>query len=142
MVRLRLFVALAGLCAGLGSHLASQAGTRPQPTFIRGVALDRSAQTKGSLYLSEGSITAVLDAEAPAPPGTRVIEGAGLICLPAFLDAFSRQAVTATPPVVDQDVRPNEQADVAIDMRQANRKGIQPALLAARALARYQVLGQ
>lgn len=135
MIRLRPFVALASLILALASSLAAQASPRPQPTFVRGVALDRSGETKGSLYLRDGAIVAVLDADAPPPAGTRVVEGDGLICLPAFLDAFSRQGVTATPPVKDQDLPPNEQADVGIDMRLANRKGIQPAFLAARALA-------
>ena len=134
MIRLRPFVALAGLGL-LPSHAAAQAALRPQPTFVRGVALDRSGETKGSLYLRDGSIVAVLDADAPPPAGTRVVEGEGLFCLPAFLDAYSRQGVTVTPPVKDQDLPPNEQADVGIDMRLANRKGIQPAFLAARALA-------
>jgi hypothetical protein len=133
MIRLRPLVALASL--GLVPSFAAQAVPRPQPTFVRGVGLDRAGATKGSLYLRDGSIVAVLDADAPPPAGTRVVEGTGLICLPAFLDAYARQGVTTTPPVKDQDLPPDEQADVGIDMRVANRKGIQPAFLAARALA-------
>lgn len=136
MIRLRLLVSLAGLLAGLAAPLAAQSRPRtPQPYFVRGVALDRAGSTKASLYLKDGAIVAVLEAEAPAPAGTRVIEGEGLICLPAFLDAWARQGLNLTPPVKDQDVPPDAQADVAIDMRLANRKGIQPAFRAVRALA-------
>lgn len=135
MTRLRPFVALASFGLSLVPSLAAQAAARPQPTFVRGVALDRAGERKGSLYLRDGAIVAVLDADAPAPAGTRIIEGEGLLCLPAFLDAYSRQGVTTAPPVKDQDIPPDEQADVGIDMRQANRKGIRPAFQAARGLA-------
>jgi len=114
---------------------AAQAAPRPQPYCIRGVALDRGGEKKGTLILRDGAIAAILDEAAPPPPGTRVIEGAGLICLPAFLDAYSRQGCTVPQPVKDQDLPPNEQADVGIDMRLANRKGIQPGFRAVEALA-------
>lgn len=140
-MRLRLQVSsrmlLCGI-AGLGAPstlAAAQAAPRPQPYCIRGVSLDRAGERKGTLVLRDGAIAAVLDEAAPAPPGTRVIEGAGLVCLPAFLDAYSRQGCTVPQPVKDQDVPPNEQADAAIDMRLANRKGIQPGFRAVEALA-------
>ena len=126
--------------AGLGlailaSPAGSQAAPRPQPYCIRGVTLDRAGERKGTLVLRDGAISAVLDEAAPAPPGTRVIEGAGLLCLPAFLDAYSRQGCTVPQPVKDQDIPPNVLADAGIDMRLANRKGIQPAFRAVQALA-------
>ena len=127
-----------GWLVALGSllpNLAAQAAPRPQPYCIRGVSFDRAGTHKGTLVLRDGAIEAILDEAAPAPPGTRVIEGAGLICLPAFLDAYSRQGCTVPQPVKDQDLPPNEGADVGIDMRLANRKGIQPAFRAVEALA-------
>jgi imidazolonepropionase-like amidohydrolase len=99
------------------------------------VSLDRAGERKATLVLRDGAIAAVLDEAAPAPPGTRVIDGAGLLCLPAFLDAFSRQGCTVPQPVKDQDVPPNELADAGIDMRLANRKGVQPAFRTVEALA-------
>jgi len=121
--------------AALTPALTAQMAPRPQPYCVRGVFLDRSGTTKGTLVLRDGSIEAVLDEAAPAPPGTRVIDGAGLYCLPAFLDAYSRLGVTVPKPVKDQDLPPNEQADVGVDMRLANRNGIQPAFRAVEALA-------
>jgi hypothetical protein len=97
--------------------------------------LDRSGERRGTLILRNGAIEAVLDEAAPPPTGTRVIEGAGLLCLPAFLDAFSRQGCTVPQPVTDQDLPPNVLADVGVDMRLANRKGIQPAFRTVDALA-------
>jgi len=127
---------LGAICiAAAAPLLAAQAPARPQPYCIRGVALDRAGTQKGTLILRDGAIEAVLDEAAPAPPGTRILEGAGLICLPAFLDAYSRHGCTVPTPVKDQDVPPNELADVGVDMRLANRKGIQPAFRAVEALA-------
>jgi len=123
------------LLAALAPVLESQAPPRPQPYCIQGVALDRDGQTRGTLLLADGSIRAVLDPAAPVPPGMRVIDGSELICLPAFLDAYSRQGVSVPTPVQDQDLPPDELADVGIDMRLANRKGIQPAFQTNRALA-------
>jgi len=135
-MRLRRSALVWGLGLGvLAAPAGSQAAPRPQPYCIRAVSLDRAGERKGTLVLRDGAITAVLDEAAPAPPGTRVIEGAGLLCLPAFLDAYSRQGCSVPQPVKDQDVPPNEQADAGIDMRLANRKGIQPAFRAVQALA-------
>ncbi|NOT32469.1 MAG: amidohydrolase family protein [Planctomycetes bacterium] len=129
---------LLGCMAAIGAlapHASAQATPRPQPFCIRGVSLDRAGEVKATLILRAGAIAAVLDEAAPVPPGVRVIDGAGLLCLPAFLDSYSRQGCTVPQPVKDQDVPPDVLADVGIDMRLANRKGIQPAFLAATALA-------
>lgn len=121
------------LCARMAT-IAAQAAPRPPAYCIRAVALDRAGERRGSLVLQDGVITAILDEAAPAPPGTRVIEGAGWICLPAFLDAYSRQGCVVPQPVKDRDVPPDTHADVEIDMRQANRKGIQPSFRAVETL--------
>ncbi|HEX6884531.1 MAG TPA: amidohydrolase family protein [Planctomycetota bacterium] len=121
--------------ASLGSSLLAQAAPRPQPYCLRGVALDRAGERKATLILRDGAIEAILDEAAPAPPGTRVIEGEGLLCLPAFLDAFTRNGCTVPQPVSDQDLPPNVLADVVVDMRLASRKGIQPAFRAVEELA-------
>ena len=121
--------------ASLGSSLLAQAAPRPQPYCLRGVALDRAGERKATLILRDGAIEAILDEAAPAPPGTRVIEGEGLLCLPAFLDAFTRNGCTVPQPVSDQDLPPNVLADVVVDMRLASRKGIQPAFRAVEGLA-------
>ncbi len=124
------------LLPALATLVSAQAPARPQPYCIRGVSLERGAEgRRATLLLRNGAIEAILDEAAPVPPGTRVVEGQGLLCLPAFLDAFTRQGCTVPQPVKDQDVPPDEGADVGIDMRLANRKGIQPAFRAVEALA-------
>ena len=132
---LRLVSACSLAFAPLASPALAQSSPRPQPYCIRGVALDRSGERKGTLVLRNGAIEAILDETAPSPAGTRSIDGTGLICLPAFLDAFTRQGCTVPQPVTDQDLPPNVLADVGVDMRIANRKGIQPAFRTVEALA-------
>ena len=130
---LRIVLCVAVLAAPLGA----QAPPRPQPTFVRNVTLERSGAdpARASLLLADGRIEAILDADAPQPPGTRLVEGEGLLCLPGFLDAFARTGVETPEPVVDQDVPVDVGSDVRIDMRLANRKGIEPAFRAVAALA-------
>src|SRR5687767_10156370 len=109
---LRLVSACSLAFAPVASPTLAQSSPRPQPYCIRGVALDRSGERKGTLVLRNGAIEAILDEAAPSPAGTRSIDGTGLICLPAFLDAFTRQGCTVPQPVTDQDLPPNVLADV------------------------------
>jgi hypothetical protein len=134
-MRLRSALALTAALVAPSPILAAQAAPRPQPYCIRGVSLDRAGEVQATLILRDGAIIAILDAAAPAPPGTRVIEGAGLLCLPAFIDSLSNQGCAVPEPRRDQDVAPDLQADVGVDMRLANRKGIQPGFRAVEALA-------
>jgi hypothetical protein len=127
--------ALLVLCALTPRPVPAQGAERPQPTCVRGVLIGLEGDQRATLVLRDGAIEAVLDGDAPAPPGTRIVEGEGLRCVPAFLDAFSRQGLEMRQPVTDQDVPPDVLADVGIDMREANRKGIQPAFQAVEALA-------
>jgi imidazolonepropionase-like amidohydrolase len=131
---------LLGVALGL-SWFALPAGAqnalaRPQPILLRDVALGRAAAvSRGSLLIREGRIEAVLSIDVLSPPGVRIIEGTGLIALPAFIDAYSRTGVTTPEPKKDQDVPPDVEANVGIDMRHADRKGIAPAFQAAHTLA-------
>jgi imidazolonepropionase-like amidohydrolase len=111
----------------------------PQPTTIENVALgDLESDARYDIVLRDGRIEAVLDAAAPAPAGTRIVDGEGLLALPAFLDAYTHSGVETPEPVKDQDAPVDVGADVRVDMRAANRKGIQPAFRAAEALAREE----
>lgn len=127
--------ALLVLCVLAPRSVLAQGQGRPQPTCVRGVLMGLEGEARATLLLRDGAIEAVLDGDAPVPSGMRIVEADGLRCLPAFLDAFSRQGVTMRQPVADQDLPPDELADVGVDMRRANRKGIQPAFRAVEALA-------
>jgi len=119
------------------SWVNAQAPASPIPTCIRNVAIDTSADDAQlvTLILRDGRIAQILGADAATPQGMREIDGAGLFCLPAFVDAISYTGVQSPSPAIDQDKPVDVGADVRVDMRQANRKGIQPAFSAARALA-------
>ena len=122
--------------SALAGAVHAQAPPRPQLTAIRDVRLDREDATwRGTLLLREGRIEDVLDPEAEVPPGARIVEGKGRLALPAFLDAYARKGLAPFEPDPDQDVPPDVAADVGVDMRLANRKGIAPAFRAVEALA-------
>ena len=117
--------------------LAAQAAPAPQPTCITNVSLDRSgtSESRHNVILRDGRIDSIVDAGTPVPPGSRIVDGEGLLLLPAFLDAYTRTGCETPEPVKDQDVPVDAKVDVRVDMRMANRKGIQPAFRAAEALA-------
>ena len=125
---------LAGLVATAAAvpPLRSQAEKRPELYCIRDVRLAAPADSpRHTLILRDGRIESVLEAAAEPPPGARVVEGQGRLALPAFLDAYT-QAGCATPtPVAERDAPPSASAEALVDMRESNRKGIQPSFRAA-----------
>lgn len=101
------------------------------PLLIADVRLEEDAESaRVSIVVRGGRITQVLPAGTPAPAGLRLIEGDGALCLPAFIDAFTQAGCVTPEPQVDRDIAPDVQADVALGMREANRKGLQPAFRA------------
>jgi imidazolonepropionase-like amidohydrolase len=130
---LPLFVGLAAL--GPVDVARPQAAPAPQRTVVRQVrlGLDEDAPVR-TLLLEGGRIAAVLEPGAAAP-GARVVEGEGLIALPAFVDACTTTGVETPEPVVDQDVPVPIASGPRIDMREAGRKGVQPSFRAVEALA-------
>ncbi len=119
----------------LQAHAAAQARPAPQRHALREVRLGLSEDAQSAtLVLENGRIASVSETDAPVPPGSLVIEGAGLIALPAFLDCFTTTGCATPAPKADQDVPVPIEADPRIDMREANRKGIQPAFRAAQVL--------
>jgi len=112
-----------------GASVFAQQAPHPEPTLIQDVYLGRKRDEakKFSLLLRDGAIERILEAGTPAPPGVRVVDGRDLLCLPAFLDAYSNTGCETPEPTKDQDVPVEVISDVRIDMRQANRKGVQPA---------------
>jgi len=129
----------------LGPSLAgtavAQTDPGPQPTVVRDVVLGRGGE-RATLVLRDGRIADVLSPDAPPPPGMRVVEGEGRLALPAFVDAATRHGCATPEPVIDRDVPPDVTADAVIDMREANRKGVQPAFRARDALAIEEADGE
>lgn len=123
----------------LGATLAGPLSAQsrgPEPICVTGVHLGRDASSPAKkLVLVDGRIEAVLDGDAETPKGMRVIDGEGLLCLPGFVDAYSTTGVETPEPIKDRDVPVDTGRDVRVDMREANRKGVEPEFRAAEALA-------
>jgi imidazolonepropionase-like amidohydrolase len=129
------------LVAGLASVLVAASATaqlevRPDRWAVRNVrtTLDEAAPP-ATLVLRHGRVESVLDVDAPVPAGAFIIDAGGWYALPAFIDAFARTGLADVEQTADQDVPVDTGSDVRIDMREANRRGVQPSFRAVEALA-------
>lgn len=110
---------------------AAQAPPRPQLYVVTDVRTsDATDAPHVSLVLRGGRIESVLEAGAGLPPGARTVDGKGQLAVPAFIDAFTQAGCVTPVPKSDRDQPPSTRSDVQIDMREANRKGLQPAFRA------------
>lgn len=135
------------VCASAVPAVAQRALDPPTPTLLRGVQLEPDGDPV-SVWLDGGRIQGVLGVDAELPPGAREVDGSGLLCLPAFHDAFTQEGLATPEPAAQADDPLDVRGDVRIDMRLANRKGIQPAFrgadvsdLSGKALERYRKSG-
>ena len=114
--------------------LAQQALPRPQPYVVKDVRLeDRPDAPRVNLVLRDGRIERITKADEAPPANARAVDGKGWLATPAFVDAFTQVACETPTPVAEKDQPKSEAADVLVDMRDANRKGIQPAFRASEA---------
>lgn len=128
--------AMAAAALAVAPALAQQAPPRPQPYVVKDVRLeDRADAPRVHLVLRDGRIERIAKAEEAPPAAARVVDGKGMLAVPAFIDAFTQTGVTAPEPVADKDAPRSEAADVLVDMRDANRKGVQPAFSVAQTFA-------
>jgi imidazolonepropionase-like amidohydrolase len=127
-----LFAASIVAIAFTSATARAQATPKPQLYAVRNVRLASAPEAlKLTLILRDGRIAAIQDAGKDPPPDARVIDGQGLIALPAFIDAYAHAGCVTPTPTSERDVAPKPGSDVLVDMREANRKGVQPALRAA-----------
>jgi hypothetical protein len=84
----------------------------------------------GNVVIRDGRIVAA-GANAPVPGYAHVIEGKGLTVYPGFIDGYFTSGLNLPDPVQDQDAPPNVSDTAPASMRQANRRGVRPELLAA-----------
>ncbi len=130
--RLALSLAQLAIVAAAARVAFAQAAPRPQLYAVRNVRLAaRPDAPRSTLILRDGRIESVLDAATEPPEGARVVDGNGMLALPAFLDAYTQVGCTTPTPLAERDMPPKASAEALVDMREANRKGIQPAFRAA-----------
>jgi imidazolonepropionase-like amidohydrolase len=120
----------------VAAALAQQAAPRPQPYVIKDVRLeDRSDAPRVHLVLRDGRIERIAKAGDELPAAARAIDGKGMLAVPAFLDAFTQTGCETPTPTPEKDMPRSEASDVQVDMRDANRKGVQPAFRASQVFA-------
>ncbi len=116
--------------------VAQNRAATPAPHALRGVRLSTEDDAPlHTILLRDGRIEAIQPADAEIPSGMVEIDAEGLLALPAFLDAWTQTGCETPSPVAEQDRPASVGANVLVDMRQANRKGIQPAFEVASAFA-------
>ena len=99
---------------------------------LANVRLESAADAPlSTILVRDGVIAAIQPATEAVPPEARVHDGAGLLALPAFIDAWSALGVATPAPTAERDVPPDTEADAPAQMRTAWRKGVQPAVRAA-----------
>lgn len=104
----------------------------PRPILVTNVRLSTATDAKpASILVRDGRIVRVEESAIEAPPDARTIDGKGALALAAFLDAYSFTGCTTPEPKAERDSPAKTSTDVLVDMREANRKGIQPAFRAA-----------
>ncbi len=120
----------------VAAALAQQAAPRPQPYVLKDVRLeDRSDAPRVHLVLRDGRIERIAKVGDELPATARTVDGKGMLATPAFLDGFTQVGCETPTPVPEKDMPRPEAADVQVDMRDANRKGVQPAFRAAQVFA-------
>jgi imidazolonepropionase-like amidohydrolase len=128
----RSLIAAVLLCASASAP--GQAPARPELYVLENVRLAPDGEPL-KLVLAEGRIQALVAADAANPPGARVADGQGGVVTPAFVDAYTRAGIETPVPMADRDAPLSTESDASIDMRLANRRGVQPAFHAVDALS-------
>ncbi len=105
------------------------------PTVLSDVRLSEGPEEpRVAIVLEKGRIVQLLGEGAPVPSGYRVIEAKGALALPAFIDTCSHAGCEPPDREIDRDLPVSTSANVQIDMREANRKGLQPSFRTVEAL--------
>lgn len=117
------------LLAAAGLVLAANG---PRPVLVTNVRRSTAVDAPSvSILVRNGRIERVADGALEAPVDARRIDGEGALVLPAFLDACTFTGCATPEPKSERDLPAKAATDVYVDMREANRRGIQPAFRAA-----------
>jgi len=129
--RFRLLAALVTVVTVFASTSLSQSVPAPQPTAITEVRLSDDADApRVTILLRNGRIAEIAGAGVAPPPGYRIVDGGGALALPAFIDAHTTAGCETPTPNATRDAPLPAIGNVRVAMREANRKGLQPAFQA------------
>jgi imidazolonepropionase-like amidohydrolase len=130
----KLLIPLIGLATLSAPVAAQRAAREPEPYALTGVRLlGETAAPRYTLLLKGGRIEALLPAAQEISREYRLLPAEDLFVVPTFVDSFSHAGIEMPAPNTTQDIPINTTSDVRIEMRLANRKGIQPEWVAATA---------
>ncbi|HIG86928.1 MAG TPA: hypothetical protein EYQ25_07795 [Planctomycetes bacterium] len=119
----------------LTAATAAQSPARnPTPLAIKDVTVE-GRQGNFTLLLRDGQIVKIQAASEDLPAGYISLEGEGLHAAAAFMDASAEAGLGEHTIITDQDQPLDTGAGVRIEMRRANRKGIDPSWLASSAVS-------
>ena len=124
-------LALIGVVTLCVSHSVAQSVPAPQPTALTDIRLSDDVDAPHfTILLRDGRITEISAAGIVPPAGYRIVEGDGGLALPAFIDAYTTAGCETPEPQATRDAPLPAVGNVRVEMRSANRKGLQPALQA------------
>ena len=116
----------------LAASAWAQSPPPPPSTLVTNVHLTEDVDAPAvSILVVNGRIAQILSAGEELPTGVRVIDGDGALALPAFIDGWTSAGIDTPEPQAVQDAMSSVVGSVHIGMREANRKGLQPALRGA-----------
>ena len=123
------------LGALISTAVSAQAPARdPKPLAVQNVAVE-GREGSYTLLLRDGRIAKIQAASEDLPAGYTSIDGEGLHAAAAFMDASAEAGLGEHVIAVDQDQPVETDSGVRIEMRRANRKGIDPSWTAASAVS-------
>lgn len=124
---------LALLLMLLGVGAGAQTGSVRDTYAIVGARVevgDGRVIEKGTVVIRDGLIEAV-GSGIVVPADAEIIQGAGLVVYPGFMDAHATKGLKLPDAKPDQDTSPKTDEDAPYAMREGNRKGVRPELHAA-----------
>ncbi|MCP5023565.1 MAG: amidohydrolase family protein [bacterium] len=141
MIRTTFLPATCALFLGLAAAAASPSSdgdmvVKPVAVVLHDVVLELGDDSAHfDVRIEDGLIVDLAPTSDQLPAGARIIEGAGRLATPAFIDMWTATGCETPMPVATQDRPITVVDDVRAAMRTANRKGVQPRFRAVDVLA-------
>ncbi len=123
--------ALLGLAATAVPYSDGGIAVKPIAVVLHDVVLEAGEDAPHfDVRIEGGLIVGLAPTSDEQPAGAKIIEGAGRLATPAFIDVWTETGCETPTPVATQDRPIDVVDDVRAAMRTANRKGVQPSFRA------------